>query len=96
MDFSLPDKILQYKKEAREWVENVLDPLCTSLEEEEFPDELMEALRKGRFFGLTIPKEYRGQGWSVVEYYAIQEELSRAYAHVRLIAHCMNGLFCEC
>ncbi len=38
MDFSLSDKILQYKKEAREWVENVLDPLCAPLEEERFPD----------------------------------------------------------
>lgn len=93
MDFSLPDKILQYKKEAQEWVEKVLDPLSVPLEEEErFPDELMETLRKGRFFGLTIPQEYGGQGWSVVEYYTVQEELAKAYAHVRLIAHTMNGL----
>ena len=55
MDFSLSDQILKYKKEAREWVENVLDPLSEPLEKEErFPVELVEALRKGRFFGLTI------------------------------------------
>ena len=35
MDFSLSDEILQYKREAREWVENVLDPLSEPLEEEE-------------------------------------------------------------
>jgi acyl-CoA dehydrogenase len=94
MDFSLPDKILQYKREAREWVENVLDPLSEPLEEEErLPEELAEELRKGRFFGLTIPKEYGGEGWSAVEWFTVLEELARAYATVRLIAHTMNGLF---
>jgi alkylation response protein AidB-like acyl-CoA dehydrogenase len=94
MDFSLPDKILQYKREAREWVENVLDPLSEPLEEEErLPEELAEELRKGRFFGLTIPKEYGGEGWSSVEWFTVLEELARAYATVRLIAHTMNGLF---
>jgi alkylation response protein AidB-like acyl-CoA dehydrogenase len=94
MDFSLSDQILKYKKEAREWVENVLDPLSEPLEKEErFPVELVEVLRKGRFFGLTIPKEYGGQGWTAVEWFTVLEELSKAYATVRLIAHTMNGLF---
>jgi acyl-CoA dehydrogenase len=94
MDFSLPEEILKYKKEAGEWVEKVLDPLSLPLEEEErVPAELVEALRKGRFFGLTIPKEYGGQGWKAVEWFTVLEELSKAYATVRLIAHTMNGLF---
>lgn len=94
MNFSLPKKILQYKQEAKEWVENVLDPLSKPLEEEErLPEELVEELRKGRFFGLTIPKEYGGQGWSVVEWFTVLEELAKAYATVRLVAHTMNGLF---
>ncbi|MBI5603204.1 MAG: acyl-CoA dehydrogenase family protein [Deltaproteobacteria bacterium] len=94
MDFSLSDQILKYKQEAREWVEKVLDPLSGPLEEEErIPEELVEALRKGRFFGLTIPMEYGGQGWTAVEWFTVLEELSKAYATVRLIAHTMNGLF---
>ncbi len=94
MDFSLPEEILKYKLEAKEWVERVLDPLSVPLEEEErIPPELVEALRKGRFFGLTIPKEYGGQGWKAVEWFTVLEELSKAYATVRLIAHTMNGLF---
>ena len=94
MDFSLPEEILKYKLEAKEWVEKVLDPLSVPLEEEErIPPELVEALRKGRFFGLTIPKEYGGQGWKAVEWFTVLEELSKAYATVRLIAHTMNGLF---
>jgi acyl-CoA dehydrogenase len=94
MDFGLSDKILKYKHEAREWVENVLNPLSQPLEEEEqLPEELVEQLRKGRFFGLTIPKEYGGQGWSAVEWFPVLEELAKAYATIRLIAHTMNGLF---
>ena len=94
MDFSLPDEIIKYKNEAREWVENVLDPLSKPLEEDEkLPDELVAELKKGRFFGLTIPQEYGGQGWSAVEWFPVLEELAKAYATVRLIAHTMNGLF---
>lgn len=96
MDFSLPEKILKLKAEARDWVENVLDPLSSPLEEEErIPDALVEELRNGqfRFFGLTIPKEYGGEGWSAIEWFTVLEELSKAYATVRLIAHTMNGLF---
>lgn len=94
MDFSLPDEIIKYKTEAREWVENVLDPLSKPLEEDEkLPDELVAELKKGRFFGLTIPREYGGQGWSAVEWFPVLEELAKAYATVRLIAHTMNGLF---
>jgi len=94
MDFSLPDEIIKYKAEAREWVENVLDPLSKPLEEDEkLPDELVAELKKGRFFGLTIPQKYGGRGWSAVEWFPVLEELAKAYATVRLIAHTMNGLF---
>jgi len=94
MDFNLPDEIIKYKDEAREWVENVLDPLSKPLEEDEkLPAELVAELKKGRFFGLTIPQEYGGQGWRAVEWFPVLEELAKAYATVRLIAHTMNGLF---
>lgn len=96
MDFSLPEKILQLKQEARAWVEDVLDPLSVPLEEEEkIPENLAEELRNGRlrFFGLTIPKEYGGEGWTALEWFPVLEELAKAYATVRLIAHTMNGLF---
>ena len=96
MDFSLPEKILQLKEEAQDWVENVLNPLSVPLEEEErVPEELVEELRNGRFrfFGLTIPKEYGGEGWTATEWFTVLEELAKAYATVRLVAHTMNGLF---
>jgi alkylation response protein AidB-like acyl-CoA dehydrogenase len=96
MDFGLTDKVLKRKQEYRDWVESVLNPLSTPLEDEErIPDELVKELRNGRlrFFGLTIPKEYGGEGWRAVEWLTVLEELAKAYATVRLIAHTMNGLF---
>ena len=94
MDFTLSDEILAKKAAARRWVEEVLDPLSEPLEtEERLPDELVAALKAGEFFGLTIPKEYGGQGWSAVEWFSVLEELSRGYAMVRMIGHTMNGLF---
>jgi alkylation response protein AidB-like acyl-CoA dehydrogenase len=94
MEFSLSEETIVRKARARKWVDEVLDPLSTPLEEEErLPDELVAELRRGEFFGLTIPKEYGGQGWTVVEWFSVLEELSRAYATVRLVAHTMNGLF---
>src|SRR5665811_645804 len=94
MDFALPEEVLERKKEARRWVDEVLDPLSRPLEEEErLPEELVTELKRGDFFGLTIPEEYGGRGWSAVEWFGVLEELSRAYATVRLLAHTMNGLF---
>lgn len=94
MDFSLSEQTIARKARARRWVDEVLDPLSTPLEDEErLPEELVAELRRGEFFGLTIPKEYGGQGWTVVEWFSVLEELSRAYATVRLVAHTMNGLF---
>ena len=94
MEFSLSEETIARKARARRWVDEVLDPLSTPLEDEErLPDELVAELRRGEFFGLTVPKEYGGQGWTVVEWFSVLEELSRAYATVRMVAHTMNGLF---
>jgi alkylation response protein AidB-like acyl-CoA dehydrogenase len=93
MDFAIPEHILQRKQEARKWVEEVLDPLSKDLEEKEiFPPALYEELKRGRFFGITIPKEYGGEGLPQTEYFPLLEEFSRGYAFVRMMAHCMNGL----
>ncbi|MEJ2157344.1 MAG: acyl-CoA dehydrogenase family protein [Desulfobacteraceae bacterium] len=93
MDFQVPDHIRERALETRAWVENVLDPLSSDLEKKEiFPPALYEELKRGRFFGVTIPKEYGGEGLPMTHWFPILEELSRGYAFVRMMAHCMNGL----
>ena len=93
MDFKIPEHIQKRAKETREWVDKVLDPLSVPLEKEErFPKELMDELRRGHFFGVTIPKEYGGEGLSFIDWFPLLEEYSRGYAFVRMMAHAMNGL----
>ena len=65
-------------------MDEVLDPLSGPLEEEErLPSELVAELRRGEFFGLTIPKSTAGKGWTAVKWFSVLEELSRGYATVR-------------
>lgn len=93
MDFKIPDHIQQRAKDARKWVEEVLDPLSVDLEKkEEFPPALYEELKRRQFFGVTIPKEYGGEGLPMTHWFPLLEEFSRGYAFVRMMAHCMNGL----
>jgi alkylation response protein AidB-like acyl-CoA dehydrogenase len=93
MDFSIPEEIQTRAKETREWIENVLDPLSEPLEKEDkFPKDLFEELKKGSFFGVTIPKEYGGEGLPFAHWFPLLEEYSRGYAFLRMLAHCMNGL----
>ncbi len=93
MDFQIPRHIQERAKEARSWVEKTLDPLSVDLEiKEEFPPALYEELKRGKFFGITIPEEYGGEGLPMTQWFPLLEEFSRGYAFVRMMAHCMNGL----
>lgn len=93
MDFEIRQEILNRASEARKWVEEILDPLSIDLEKKEiFPPELYTELKRGRFFGITIPKEYGGEGLPMTDWFPLLEEYSRGYAFVRMMAHCMNGL----
>jgi acyl-CoA dehydrogenase len=93
LDFEIPESVKKRARETREWVENVLDPLSVDLERKElFPQALYEELKRGRFFGLTIPPEYGGEGLSMLEWFPLLEEFARGYAYVRMLAHAMNGL----
>lgn len=41
------------------------------------PKELLDKLRAGGFFGLTIPREYGGQGLTLTQYLAVVERIVR-------------------
>ncbi len=96
MNFQLDSETLEFKKQARAWVHEVLDPLCATLEaEERMTEELVQELKHGRlpFFGMTIPKEYGGLGWPALKWLSVLEEYAHGYAMLRMVAHTMNGLF---
>jgi len=94
MDFSLPEYVLERKRKAREYVENVLNPISPEMEQKEMLTEaILDALKKTDFYGLTIPKEYGGQGWPMIDWFPVEEEWAKAYSMIRMLAHCMNGIF---
>jgi alkylation response protein AidB-like acyl-CoA dehydrogenase len=76
MDFELPDEIEQIRKEVRRFGENEVAPVAREYDrEEKYPHEVVQ---KGAEMGLTgasIPMEYDGAGYSVVESAVIAEEL---------------------
>lgn len=93
MNFAIDEQIQTRAAEARTWVENVLDPLSVDLEKyDAFPPALYAELKQGKFFGVTIPKEYGGEGLAMTDWFPLLEEFARGYAFVRMMAHCMNGL----
>ncbi len=75
-------------------MEQVLDPISPPMEEKEMlTEEVLQALRQTEFYGLTIPEKYGGKGWAMVEWFPVLEEWAKGYAMIRLLAHCMNGIF---
>lgn len=78
MDFSLPEELLRYKEEVREFVSTVVDPRAREIEETgEMPEGILAGARELGLFGLSIPKEYGGAGIGMVGKCAIYEEIGK-------------------
>ncbi len=93
MDFAIPNEVVALAGRTRRWVEDVLEPLSGDFEKKElFPPALYEELKRGDFFGMTIPQAFGGKGLPMTHWFPVLEELSRAHAFVRMLGHCMNGL----
>jgi butyryl-CoA dehydrogenase len=65
---------------VREWVEREVMPVASDLEHaDEYPAELVAAMKELGLFGVTIPEEYGGLGLDLETYVRIQIELSRGW-----------------
>jgi alkylation response protein AidB-like acyl-CoA dehydrogenase len=65
---------------VREWVEREVMPVASDLEHaDEYPGELVAAMKELGLFGVTIPAEYGGLGLDLETYVRIQIELSRGW-----------------
>jgi alkylation response protein AidB-like acyl-CoA dehydrogenase len=76
-------ELTPHQREIRERARNVavreLRPMASHWDEtEEFPRKTFEAVLETGLVGLTIPKEYGGQGESLLEGCIVVEELARA------------------
>lgn len=80
MDFELPDNLLVWQKQVREFVRTELQPHDTSIEETgQIPASAMAGLRRMGLFGTNTPKRYGGLGLSMLGSCLAIEELAKAH-----------------
>jgi alkylation response protein AidB-like acyl-CoA dehydrogenase len=79
----LSDVQLQIIDAVRELVDREIIPQAQRLEHaDEYPREIVGALREMGLFGLTIPEEYGGLGESLLTYALCVEEISRGWMSI--------------
>jgi alkylation response protein AidB-like acyl-CoA dehydrogenase len=65
---------------VREWVEREVYPVASDYEHaDEYPEPLVEDMKRMGLFGVTIPDEFGGLGLDLLTYVLIQIELSRGW-----------------
>ncbi|MDO5628424.1 MAG: acyl-CoA dehydrogenase family protein [Mobilicoccus sp.] len=70
-------------KLVREFVDEQIIPIATELEhKDEYPTEIVEAMKEMGIFGLMIPEEYGGLGESLLTYALCVEEIARGWMSV--------------
>lgn len=81
-------------EDARAFARDVVLPIADRLDREkgEMPRELIDAMAKKGWFGLTIPAEHGGMGLGVFEYCLVSEELARSWLSVGSILARGQGL----
>src|SRR5262245_26587402 len=79
----LTDVQAEILKTIRDFVDNEILPVATSLEHaDEYPADIVEGMKELGLFGLTIPEEYGGLGESLLTYALVVEEIARGWMSV--------------
>ena len=82
-DAQLTPELLELQERARDFVERVLIPLENEAEEGggELPDETVARIKQeaiaARLHGGRVPVEHGGQGWSMREWFVVNEQFGR-------------------
>lgn len=80
MNFELPEDIKALKSVVRDFIDNEVEPQAMVIEEkDEIPADIMKKAKELGLFGLSVPEEYGGLGFSMVGKVAILEELGRTH-----------------
>ncbi|MGP1514930.1 MAG: acyl-CoA dehydrogenase [Bacteroidales bacterium] len=96
MDFSLTKQENLFLQMIREFAENEVKPLAAEIDEQErFPMETVEKMRKIGIMGIPIPKQYGGQGGTTQMYSMAVEELSKVCATTGVVVSSHTSLCAE-
>lgn len=93
MDFTLSKEHQMLRTLFREFAETEVKPLAEEIDEEErFPVETVEKMKKYGFLGIPFPKEYGGQGCDTLAYVMCVEELSKVCGTTGVIVSAHTSL----
>ncbi|MBP3254090.1 MAG: acyl-CoA dehydrogenase [Bacteroidales bacterium] len=96
MDFNLTKQENLFLQMVREFAENEVKPLAAEIDEQErFPMETVEKMRKIGLLGIPIPEQYGGQGGTTQMYSMAVEELSRVCATTGVVVSAHTSLCAE-
>ena len=93
MDFTLDKKHLMARQLFKDFAEKEVKPLAQEIDEtERFPRETVEKMAKAGFMGISIPKEYGGQGCDPLTYVMCIEELAKQCGTTAVIVSAHSSL----
>lgn len=96
MDFTLSKEHLMARQLFQDFAQNEVKPLAQEIDEEErFPEETVEKLKKQGFLGIPLPKEYGGQGADSLAYAMCVEELAKVCGTTSVIVSAHTSLCCD-
>lgn len=93
MDFGLSKEHKMAQTLFKDFAENEVKPIAQEVDEEErFPSETVEKMKKSGFLGIPFPKEFGGQGCDTLTYILCVEELSKVCGTTGVILSCHTSL----
>ncbi|HKM33387.1 MAG TPA: acyl-CoA dehydrogenase [Lachnospiraceae bacterium] len=96
MDFALKKEHEMARTLFKEFAEKEVKPLAQEVDETEaFPRATVEKMAKLGFLGISVPKEYGGQGCDPLTYAMCVEELSKVCGTTGVIVSAHTSLCCD-
>lgn len=93
MNFELNNEQSMAREMFAAFAEKEVKPLAHDIDEQErFPTESVEKMKKYGFFGIPYPKEFGGQGCDVLTYIMCVEELSKVCATTGVVVAAHTSL----
>jgi len=95
MDFNITKEQELLQQLYKEFTEKEVKPLAAEVDEEErFPEETVEKMKKYGMLGIPIPKQYGGEGGDNLSYIMLVEELSKACGTTGVVLSAHASLCC--
>jgi butyryl-CoA dehydrogenase len=95
MDFNITKEQELLQQLYKEFTEKEVKPLAAEVDEEErFPEETVEKMKRYGMLGIPIPKQYGGEGGDNLSYIMLVEELSKACGTTGVVLSAHASLCC--